>query len=126
MKLSAKARVYIYAILLSIQPLAVAYGFVTHDMSVLWINVLGAILNGGLALTNITPDVQKQSSTVTTTTTHVDIPVAPVAPVVVPAAPVVVTAPEAPVAAPAVLTDASVAPVAPATGEPAPFLLSGQ
>lgn len=89
MNLSAKTRAYIYAILLAVQPLAIAYGFISHDMSVLWINVIGAVLNGSLALTNITPDAPKQqTATVTTTTTHVDIPAAQPA----------VAAPEAPVA----------------------------
>lgn len=59
MNISAKVRVYIYAILLAVQPIAIAYGVVSHDNSVLLVNLVAAILGGGLSLTNITPDAPK-------------------------------------------------------------------
>lgn len=56
MNFSAKTRVWLYAILLAAQPLAVAYGIVNDTTSGLWVNLGAAILSGGLALSNLTPD----------------------------------------------------------------------
>lgn len=59
MNLSAKTRIWLYAILLAIQPLAVAYGLVNDTTATLWVNLGAAIISGGLALSNITPDDSK-------------------------------------------------------------------
>lgn len=56
MNLSAKTRTWLYAILLAVQPLAVAYGLVNDTTASLWVNLVAAIISGGLALSNITPD----------------------------------------------------------------------
>jgi len=56
MNFSAKTRTWIYSILLSVQPLAVAYGIVNNTTAGLWVNLGAAVLGTGLALTNITPD----------------------------------------------------------------------
>ena len=58
MNLSAKTRAWIYGILLAVQPLAVAYGIVNDTTASLWVNLGAAILSGGLALSNITPDAK--------------------------------------------------------------------
>jgi hypothetical protein len=47
--LSESTRGWIYRILLALQPLAVAYGFLTGDMAALWVNVGSAVLGLGLA-----------------------------------------------------------------------------
>lgn len=56
MNLSAKTRTWIYSILLTVQPLAVAYGFVNDTTAALWVNLAAAVLSTGLAVSNITPD----------------------------------------------------------------------
>jgi len=56
MNLSAKTRTWIYSILLTVQPLAVAYGLVNNTTAGLWVNMVAALLGTGLALTNVTPD----------------------------------------------------------------------
>ena len=56
MNLSAKTRTWIYSILLTVQPLAVAYGIVNNTTAALWVNMVAALLGTGLALTNVTPD----------------------------------------------------------------------
>lgn len=56
MNLSANTRAAAYKFLLAVQPLAVAYGLVTEDMSVLWVNAIAATGTAVLALLNITPD----------------------------------------------------------------------
>lgn len=42
-------RGWIYRILLTLQPLVVAYGLLTEDLAVLWVSVLSAVLGTGLA-----------------------------------------------------------------------------
>jgi hypothetical protein len=59
MNFSAKTRTWLYVILLAAQPLAVAYGVVNDTTATLWVNLGAAILSGGLALSNITPDEPK-------------------------------------------------------------------
>lgn len=56
MKFDAKTRTAAYSFLLAAQPLAVALGLVTKDMSVLWVNAIAAAGATLLALFNITPD----------------------------------------------------------------------
>lgn len=56
MNLSANTRTAAYGFLLAVQPLAVAYGLVSEDMSVLWVNAIAAAGTAILALLNITPD----------------------------------------------------------------------
>lgn len=56
MNLSAKTRTAAYKALIAVQPLAVAYGLLTQDMSALWVNAISAIGIAVLALLNITPD----------------------------------------------------------------------
>ena len=56
MNLSAKTRTCIYSILLTVQPLAVAYGLVNNTTAGLWVNCAAALLSTGLAVSNITPD----------------------------------------------------------------------
>lgn len=45
-------RAYIYRVLLSLQPIVVAYGLVTDTQSVLWLSVASAVLSAGLATVN--------------------------------------------------------------------------
>lgn len=56
MNFNANTRKAAYAFLLAVQPLAVSYGLVTQDLSVLWVNAIAATGTAVLALTNITPD----------------------------------------------------------------------
>jgi hypothetical protein len=56
MKITAKGRTAAYSFLLAVQPLAVAYGLTTQDLSVLWVNAIAAAGGAVLALCNITPD----------------------------------------------------------------------
>lgn len=61
MNLSAKTRAWVYSILLAVQPLAVAYGLVNDTTASLWVHLVAAILSGGLALSNITPDTKPEA-----------------------------------------------------------------
>lgn len=45
-------RAYIYRVLLSAQPLIVAYGLATDEIAVLWLSVASAVLGTGLAVKN--------------------------------------------------------------------------
>lgn len=45
-------RRYIYDVTLAVQPVAVAYGLVTDNMAILWVNVAAAVLGLTLARAN--------------------------------------------------------------------------
>lgn len=52
--MTESTRAYIYRVLLTLQPIVVAYGLVTDEMAVLWVNVASAVLGLGLATLNTT------------------------------------------------------------------------
>lgn len=56
--LSLKTRVWLYAILLSAQPLAAYYGLVNDTSGALWVNLIAAVLTGGVIASKLTPDNQ--------------------------------------------------------------------
>lgn len=56
--LTLKQRVWAYAVLLSAQPLAAYYGLVNDVSGALWVNLIAAILTGGVIATKLTPDNQ--------------------------------------------------------------------
>lgn len=49
---SEATRGWIYRVLLSLQPIVVAYGLATDTEAVLWISVASAVLGTGLAVKN--------------------------------------------------------------------------
>lgn len=51
-----KTRVWLYAVLLAAQPLATVYGLVNDTTGPLWVNLIAAILTGGLIASNLKPD----------------------------------------------------------------------
>jgi hypothetical protein len=46
-------RKWVYNVLLSVQPLVVAYGLATEQQTVLWLSVVSAVLGLGLARANV-------------------------------------------------------------------------
>lgn len=46
-------RKWIYNVLLSVQPLVVAYGLLTEQEAVLWLSVISSVLGLGLARANV-------------------------------------------------------------------------
>lgn len=46
-------RKWVYNVLLSVQPLVVAYGLATEQETVLWLSVISAVLGLGLARANV-------------------------------------------------------------------------
>lgn len=49
-------RAYIYRVLLTLQPVVVAYGLSTDTQAVLWVSVASAVLGTGLATVNTSTD----------------------------------------------------------------------
>jgi hypothetical protein len=45
-------RAYLYRILLTVQPLAIAYGVTTSELAALWVSVVSAVLGFTLASAN--------------------------------------------------------------------------
>lgn len=45
-------RAYLYRVLLTLQPVVVAYGVMSNELAALWISVLAAVLGLGLASAN--------------------------------------------------------------------------
>ena len=57
-EMTLKTRIWVYAILLAAQPLAAYYGLVNDVSGTLWINLVSAILTGGVIASNLKPDNQ--------------------------------------------------------------------